>query len=155
MEALMIYPSRVLSVSIDRSIESVVRYLFDPRNFPTWASGLAGGLSRKSAYAHSCDEANEWVAETPQGQVTIRFSHSNEFGVADHWVHLPDGAVVYVPLRAVANGSGSEVSLTLFRLPSMDDATFRADAEWVERDLAALKQVLESPGERAANPSGG
>jgi hypothetical protein len=34
--------------------------------------------------------------------------------------------------------------LTLFRLPDMSDADFARDAEWVARDLAALKVLLES-----------
>ena len=55
----------------------------------------------------------------------MRFSGNNEFGVADHWVFLPDGTTVYVPLRAVANGDGTEVTLTLYRQPSMDDAKFQ------------------------------
>lgn len=38
---------------------------------------------------------------------------------------------VYGPLRAVANGDGSEVSLTLFQRPGMDDARFAADIDWV------------------------
>jgi hypothetical protein len=76
--------------------------------------------------------------------VKLQFSPPNAFGVADHWVHLPDASVVYVPLRAVANGDGSEVSLTLFRLPGMDVARLAADAEWARRDLATLKRVLEA-----------
>lgn len=74
----------------------------------------------------------------------MRFSPPNPFGVADHWVTLPDGTVVYVPLRAVANEEGTEVSLTLFRLPTMSDARYDEDAALVERDLASLKQLLNA-----------
>lgn len=139
----MLYPSLVLSVSVDRPFQEVASYLADPRNFPQWASGLASGLEPKSIYAHNHAEAAEWIADTPQGRVTIRFSEPNDFGVADHWVHLPDGTTVYVPLRAVPNGSGSAVSLTLYRMPGTDEARFQADADWVRRDLAALKRTLE------------
>jgi hypothetical protein len=52
------------------------------------------------------------------------------------------GVEVYVPLRVVANGDGSE--LTLFRQPQMSDDKFEADTEWVQRDLATLKQLLEA-----------
>lgn len=140
----MLYPSLVLSVGIERPIQVVARYLADPRNFREWASGLAGGLEPKSVYAHNHTEAAEWIGHTPQGEVTIRFSDPNDYGVADHWVQRPDGTAVHVPLRAVANGDGSEVSLTLYRLPDMDEARFLADAEWVRRDLAALKRILEA-----------
>lgn len=74
----------------------------------------------------------------------IRFSPPNTFGIADHWVRLPDGSIIYVPLRVVRNGAGTTVSLTLFQQPNMDDAQFDADAEWVQRDLVKLKTVLEA-----------
>ena len=51
--------------------------------------------------------------------------------------------VVYVPLRAVANGDGCEVTMTLFRQPGMTDAEFVRDQGLVRKDLEALKAVLE------------
>jgi hypothetical protein len=60
----------------------------------------------------------------------------------DHWVHLSDGQIIYVPLRIVENGSGAEVLLTLFRQPGMSDEQFAADADWVRRDLLALKSMV-------------
>jgi hypothetical protein len=60
----------------------------------------------------------------------------------DHWVHLGSGAVLYVPLRVIANGEGAEVTLTLFRPPDRSDAKFAADSEWVEGDLVALKELV-------------
>jgi len=47
-------------------------------------------------------------------------------------------------MRVVANGAGSEVSFTLFELPGMTAAKFDEDACMVERDLRALKKVLET-----------
>jgi hypothetical protein len=46
-------------------------------------------------------------------------------------------------MRVVPNASGSEVLLTLFRLPEMSAEQYAKDMEWVEQDLATLKQVLE------------
>ncbi|GAA4323969.1 hypothetical protein GCM10023144_05180 [Pigmentiphaga soli] len=134
------HPFRILGVGIDRPHAEVAAFLADPRNFPLWASGLAGGLERLA----QAGTADEWVADGADGRVTMRFSPPNDFGVADHWVTLPDGTTVYVPLRAVADGDGALVTLTLFRLPGMDDARFEADGQWIERDLASLKRVLES-----------
>jgi hypothetical protein len=48
-------------------------------------------------------------------------------------------------MRVVANGSGSEVLFTLFRARDMTAEKFAADARWVERDLRALKALLEAP----------
>jgi hypothetical protein len=48
------------------------------------------------------------------------------------------------PMRAVANGSGSEVVFTLYRRPEMSEAEFARDADWVASDLARLKALLEA-----------
>jgi hypothetical protein len=45
-------------------------------------------------------------------------------------------------MRAMPNGNGREVTLTLFRLPGMSKK-FVADADWVRRDLGALKALFE------------
>ena len=63
----------------------------------------------------------------------------------DHYVDLGTGAEVYVPMRIVANGEGAEVLFTLFRQPDMSDDKFAADAEWVARDLIALKALVPRP----------
>lgn len=141
----MLLPARTLSTGIERPLAEVAAFLAEPRNFPRWASGLASGLTPLDPHA------GEWLADTPQGRLRIRFSPANPFGVADHWIQLADGGVVYVPLRAVANGDGCEVSLTLFRQPDMDDERFAADCDWVRRDLQALRRILDQGG--AGKPS--
>ncbi|MEX2622340.1 MAG: hypothetical protein WD651_01275 [Acidimicrobiia bacterium] len=56
----------------------------------------------------------------------------------------PDLAVeIYVPMRVILNGEGSEVLFTLFQAPDMSDDVAAGDAKQVERDLATLKVVLE------------
>jgi len=80
----------------------------------------------------------------PQGQVNVRFVPRNTMGVMDHFVSSAPGVEIYVPMRIVANGSGSEVIFTLFRMPGMTDEEFTADAGMVERDLATLKKVMEA-----------
>jgi len=140
----MILPARILSIGIDRPLLQVAEFLAEPRNFPRWASGLASGLTPRPGSPLGAADGSEWLAATPQGPLLIRFSPANPYGVADHWVQLENGSVVYVPLRVVANGDGCEVSLTLFRQPDMDEARFAADGDWVMRDLQALRQLLES-----------
>ena len=43
----------------------------------------------------------------------------------------------------VANGTGAEVMLTLFRQPNMSAEMFATDADWVRRDLETLKSLAE------------
>ena len=126
---------RKLSVSINRPAAEAYEFLSLPENFPKWASGLGGSLRPAGA---------DWIAETPEGPATVRFSERNSYGVLDHAVRLPRGGSVYVPLRVVATGEGCELVLTLFRQPEMSDEKFAADAEWVMRDLLAAKRILET-----------
>ena len=126
-----------LSISIERPWPEVYAFASVPENFPTWASGLGSLLERASDGA--------WIAQTPEGEAIIHFSEPNAFGVLDHTVVPASGVAIYVPLRVVANGeTGSEILLTLFRQPGLSDETFTADAEWVLRDLRALKALLEA-----------
>ncbi|MBM7059467.1 SRPBCC family protein [Pseudomonas sp. UL073] len=127
--------SQTLSVHIRRDPHSVYAFTAQPENFPRWATGLGKGLEQVDG---------EWFADTAQGRVRLRFSPANAFGVLDHYVYPAPGIEIYVPLRVIANGDGCDVVFTLFRQPDMDDASFAADADWVRRDLEALKQLLES-----------
>jgi hypothetical protein len=126
--------TRKLSVSIDRAATEAYEFLWLPENFPKWASGLGASLRQAGA---------DWIAETPDGPATVRFTERNSRGVLDHSVHLPRGGSVYVPLRVVANGERCELVLTLFRLPGVSEEKFAADAAWVMRDLQAAKRILE------------
>jgi hypothetical protein len=71
---------------------------------------------------------------TPRGPMKVRFVEKNDFGVLDHYVN-PAGSTEW---------SGSEIIFTLFRLPDMSEEQFAEDVGMVERDLKALKIVLES-----------
>jgi hypothetical protein len=129
------FEARPLSIGIDRPAAEVYAFAHIPENFPKWASGLGAGLTR---------DGDRWIAHGPDGDVHVRFSPENAFGVLDHGVTLADGTEISIPLRVVANGDGAEVTLTLFRLPGMDDATFERDAAMVAKDLSALKALLEA-----------
>jgi hypothetical protein len=78
------------------------------------------------------------------GEVEVAFVGTNELGVLDHEVVLPDGTATLNPLRVLPYGAGSEVVFTLRREADVDDAAFEADAAAVRADLASLKRILES-----------
>lgn len=126
---------RNLVVSIDRPPRDVYAYVSDGANVPRWAHGLGHGIRR---------EGDEWVAEGPLGEVRVRFTPPNDLGIADHDVTLPTGVTVHNPIRVIPNGAGATVIFTLLRLPGVSAAAFDEDARAVERDLATLKQLLES-----------
>lgn len=127
--------SRNLSISINRNANDVYDFVSVPENLRLWASGLGKSLHKVG---------DEWITKTQQGPVRIRFSELNGYGILDHWVSTGPGPEIYIPMRVLPNGSGSELVFTLFRLPGMSDEKFAADAEWVMRDLAALKNLLET-----------
>jgi hypothetical protein len=128
------YECRTVSVSIDRPWRAVYDFAAQPQNFPRWASGLGANL---------VPAGDEWIAEGPEGRIRIRFSPPNGYGILDHSVITPKGTEILIPLRVIANGTGAEVALTLFRLPDMSPEKFATDAAWVARDLASLKALLE------------
>jgi hypothetical protein len=64
-------------------------------------------------------------------------------GVIDHTVTRPNGHRVYVPMRLIVNGGGCELLFTLFREPNMSDSQFASDANFVQRDLDGLKELME------------
>ena len=131
---MTLFETRPITVSIARPATEVYAFAHRPEAFPEWAAGLGAGLT---------PDGDRWIAHGPDGDVHVRFSPENPYGVLDHWVTLPDGTEISIPLRVVANGDGAEVTLTLFRVPGMDDATFARDQGMVAKDLAKLKALLE------------
>lgn len=125
---------RHISVFIDRSPEKVYEFASNPANLPRWATGLGGSIREVNG---------EWIADAPMGKVKIRFVEQNKFGVLDHDVILESGVSIHNPMRVVRNGNGSEVTFMLFRREGVSDEEFSADAQWVEKDLRILKEILE------------
>lgn len=128
--------SRIIHLSVEKPWAQVYGFASDPRNMPRWAAGLGGGLK---------PDGNDWIADGgPLGEVRVNFAPTNEFGVIDHVVTLPDGLKVYNALRVTPNGSGAEVSFTLLQLDGMTDEDFEEDAKAITADLETLKSLLEA-----------
>lgn len=123
-----------VSVSIECPPDRVYAFASDPENLPQWAPGLCRSVSRSDG---------QWIVQTPDGPMTIRFAPRNELGVLDHYVSPAPGVEMLNPMRVVPNGSGSELLFTVFQRPGMSDDAHAADVRLVERDLALLKRVLE------------
>jgi hypothetical protein len=133
-DAGMASGSRHISERIGRAPAEVYEYASDPANLPHWAPGL--GTSVEEA-------GGQWFVHTPEGRAGFAFAARNDYGVLDHHVWLPSGEIIYVPMRVIADGNGSEVVFTLRRRPGMTDEEFARDADLVAADLARLRQLLE------------
>lgn len=127
--------SRTLNVSIACPPARVYEFIRNARNLPQWAPAFCKAVRPAD---------DNWIVETPNGPVGLRFASRNALGVLDHYVSPTPGTEIYVPLRVVPNESGSEVLFTLFRLPGVSDQQFAEDAGLVQLDLDMLKRVLES-----------
>ncbi|UAL29749.1 SRPBCC family protein [Nocardioides rotundus] len=126
--------SRHVSTVIAAEPDAVYAFAAEPENLPRWASGLAE--------AEVAREGDLLVVESPMGRVTVRFAPPNEYGVLDHDVTLPSGAVVTNPLRVVAHPHGSEVVFTVRRL-DLAAEEFDRDCATVARDLDRLRELVE------------
>lgn len=133
-------PARTVSVSIGRPPRDVYDFVVDPQNLPRWAAGLGRSVSKVNG---------RWIVHTSAGAMGIRFVDRNDAGVLDHVVTLASGEEILVPMRVVRNGTGSEVMVTVFRLPGMSAEKFAEDVSLVQRDLDTLKSTLEA---RATDP---
>ena len=126
--------STTLSVTIEADPSAVYDLVSHPEHLPRWATTFVRGIRQAG---------DQWVLDTPYGPHTLRLAPRNAFGVLDHYVGPPDRPEVYVPMRVVPNGGGSEVFFTLFRQPGMTDAQYAADRALVRQDLDSLKRVME------------
>jgi hypothetical protein len=111
-------PGFTVRMTIDRPAPEVYEFVSNPKNLAIWASGVAQDAK-------------------------VRFVERNRYGVLDHYVSVSGREEVYVPMRVFPNGEGAEVLLTIFRRPGMSEQQFGEDAQWMRRDLEALKALLE------------
>lgn len=130
------YQVEIIHPTINRNWHDVYDFASQPRNMARWAAGLASGLKQ---------DGDEWIGDGgPLGDIRIRFAPPNALGVIDHDVTLPDGQVVHNALRVVPNGDGAVIMVTLIRQPEMSNEAFKADADAIRHDLAALKSLMEA-----------
>lgn len=126
--------SRHISRVIAASPESVYAFAVDPANLPSWAAGLTE--------AEVEVRGDVLVAQSPMGEVTVRFVERNAFGILDHDVTLPSGETVTNPMRVMAHPDGAEVLFTIRQLELSDDE-FERDCQMIEDDLETLRSLLE------------
>lgn len=130
------FRSETISIAIDCPFQDVYEFLAEPLNLPTWWSNLGGSIRHSGG--------SDWVSDTSEGPVVIRFAPRNAYGVLDHAIFREGETAVTTPTRVFANDDGAEITYTLFQRPGISDAVFASELEWVRSDLLALKSLLES-----------
>ena len=126
--------SRTMNTSINSNPQIVYDFVSNLENLPRWAFNTFPSIRKVNG---------EWVVDTSQGQNKVMLTERNNFGILDHHVKLTSGVEVYVPMRVVKNGDGSEVMLTVFQTPEMTDERYAEDIKTVEKDLNHLKTIIE------------
>ncbi len=126
--------SKTMNKSIKSDPKIVYDFLSNLENLPNWASSTFPSIKEMNG---------EWIVDTPHGQNKVMLTEKNNFGVLDHHVKLTSGVEVYVPMRVVQNGDGSEIMITVFQPPEMTDEAFVEDIQTVEKDLNHLKTIIE------------
>lgn len=126
--------SRTMNTSINSNPQIVYDFVSNLENLPRWASNTFPSIKEVNG---------EWVVNTSQGQNKVMLAERNNFGILDHYVKLTSGVEVYVPMRVVKNGDGSEIMLTVFQTPEMTDERYAEDIKTVEKDLNHLKTIIE------------
>ena len=124
--------SRHISQIVHAAPADVHAFAADPDNLPRWAVGLATSEVRR--------EGDDLLVSSPMGEVRVRFVPRNDFGVLDHDVTLPDGAVVTKPLRVLAHPEGSELVFTVRQL-DMDDEEYRFTALLLQAAAIRLQEI--------------
>jgi hypothetical protein len=132
-----VFASQIIKVSIARPYGQVYEFLADPLNFARWASIPGSDVEPLGGY--------DWLVEVPRGQVVIRFSPRNNYGVLDYqtFPQGQDGGPV-TPVRLYSNDDGAELILTWFQRAGVTETQFKSDVEWVASDLERLKTLVES-----------
>ena len=126
--------SRTMNTSINSNPQIVYDFVSNLENLPRWAFNTFPSIRKVNG---------EWVVDTSQGQNKVMLAERNNFRILDHHVKLTSGVEVYVPMRVVKNGDGSEVMLTVFQTPEMTDERYAEDIKTVEKDLNHLKTLIE------------
>jgi hypothetical protein len=123
-----------ISVTIERPADEVYEFVRDATTFPQYTTLF------KAVRPAGPDE---WIADTDQGEMPLRFAPQNSFRVLDHHVQLRPDVEVLNHMRVLPNADGAEVLFTVFQRPGMSDAEFAEDWQAVQTDLQKLKSVLE------------
>ncbi|UYN98262.1 MAG: hypothetical protein KIT02_09775 [Devosia sp.] len=135
--------SETIVMQIDADLTEVRRFLDEPRNYAKWAA------VDPDSYRQLPD--GDWSAQVRFGGLRhIRFlKEAPEAGMHDHAVFAPGEEPLWMPMRSLAKGEGTELRFTFTQRPGMSEESFRSTIEWITIDLLTLKTLLEARSRRA------
>ncbi len=119
---------------MDAPVEVVIEVLSDARQLPHWAPAFARRVRL---------EGDHWVAESADGAPTpVTLRSSLQFGTID--VLVTEAPPIGAYMRAIGNGAGSELVLSLLiRYPEQPSSLARQQ-EILGDELRAARYLVES-----------
>lgn len=125
----------VLETEINADYNKVFSYIADPRNLPEWA-----------LLFEEADE-NSAIVNFPTGKVKIRLdTKTNDSGVIDWHMHMPDESIAIVQTRVSKLSNGNSLYVFTFDVPPVPDSeveeTLKGQTELVTKELANLRRIL-------------
>lgn len=122
------------TVSIEAAVSKVFGFLADASNWPRWAIVNVKSVTKA--------EGDWWEMQTPGGAARLRIRPEERLGILDHDFVAPEASWT-VPARVVRNGTGTLFMITFFQPPGFTDEFFDQQTTLVDKELAALKSILE------------
>ncbi|WP_437900749.1 putative quinol monooxygenase [Sorangium sp. So ce124] len=126
--------TRYTALSLTRApLDTAFRLAADIRLLPRWSTRFCQGLRQEGA---------RWIVSSPQGDVRFRYEADPSAGVVWHCVD-PGSGELRMPMRIVRHGPGSLLLFTLQKPLGCSDAAFDEQREWVDQELAQLRDLVE------------
>lgn len=123
------------SITINAPVSKVFAFLSNLANWPKWAVNNVVAVKPGSS--------DWWAMETRTGLGRIRITTDEASGALDYDL-VSSGVQWSVSGRVIAKSGGSELALTFTQPPSASREAFEKQAGLADKELARLKEVLES-----------
>lgn len=123
------------TISINAPVSKVFAFVANLANWPKWA--IANVVAVKPG------SGEWWATETRTGLGRLRIKADEASGILDYDL-VSSGVQWSVSARVVPKGEGSEFTLTFSQPPSATKDAFEKQAGLADKELAKLKQLMES-----------
>ena len=131
------FPSRTISMAINRPSDEVYAFLSNPRNLTRWTGGvLVGPLEQVGEHI--------WQTDYEGAKVNLEFTPPNALGVIDLAITAHGAPDQFYRTRVFPNGAGTELCCTILQRAHESDAEFQSNIEWLRADLLVLKSFIET-----------
>jgi uncharacterized protein YndB with AHSA1/START domain len=136
--------SKTLTASLEVAPAPLFARVSDPDQLAQWHGAFCRALRK---------ENDGLIVESPRGQVPVRFLRDDRAGALDIVMSFPEAAEFVTAIRVLANGSGSEIVLTLVQSAGLADAAFHEQVRWAENALRNLRKLeTATPAQKHAAP---